>query len=205
MLIFGIVPWNDNLNDYAIKVIKILRGTFSKTNVAIIDKENENPGQTAIEASCTKERANNLLIESILFPLPAEINDWPKRAVTKNSSSKSKQNGHKNLFLSDNSIFPILTKLLSEHLKNVLLGKLNINFVRNKFESANEQIRNSFDTFIITDSKLDLTFSDSRFYIPGYTLFRKDCTKNWGYLMCYINQNLPVKIVTSYKFPSNWR
>ena len=65
MLIFGIVPWNDNLNGYAIKVIKILKGTFSKTNVAIIDKENENPGQTAIEASCTKERANTLLIESM--------------------------------------------------------------------------------------------------------------------------------------------
>ena len=41
--------------------------------------------------------------------------------------------------------FPILTKLRDEHPKNVLLGHLNINSVRNKFESANELIRNNFD------------------------------------------------------------
>ena len=51
---------------------------------------------------------------------------------------------------------------------------------RNKFESANEMIRNSFDTFIITESKLDSSFPNSQFHIPGYRLSRKDYNKNGG-------------------------
>ena len=47
----------------------------------------------------------------------------------------------KNLSLSDNSIFPILTNLLSEHPKYVLLGHLNISSVINKFKSKNALIR----------------------------------------------------------------
>ena len=103
----------------------------------------------------------------------------------------------------DNSIFPILAKLRSEHPKNILLGHLNINSVRNKFESSNELIRNNFDIFIIMESKLDSSFPDSQFHIPGYTLFRKNRNKNGGGLMCYINQDLPVEIATTYKFPTN--
>ena len=101
------------------------------------------------------------------------------------------------------SIFPILTKLRSEHSKNILLGHLNINSVRNKFESSNEMIRNNFDIFVITERKLDTSFQDSQFHIPGYRLFRKDRNKNGGGLMCYINRDLPVKIVTNNKFLTN--
>ena len=54
-----------------------------------------------------------------------------------------------------------------------------------------------------TESKLDSSFPDSQFHTTGYRLFRKDCNKNLGGLMCYINQDLPVQIVTSYKFPTN--
>ena len=37
----------------------------------------------------------------------------------------------------------------------------------------------------------------------SFRLFRKDRNENRGGLMCYVNQNLPVKIVTSYKLPTN--
>ena len=103
----------------------------------------------------------------------------------------------------DDSIFPILTKLRGEHPKSILLGYLNINSVRNKFESSNEMIRNNFDIFVITERKLDTSFQDSQFHIPGYRLFRKDRNKNGGGLLCYINRDLPVKIVTNYKFLTN--
>ena len=81
--------------------------------------------------------------------------------VSKNSSCKSKQKPNKNLSLSDDTIFPILTKLHSEHPKNVLLGHLSINSVRNESESAKELIRNNFDIFVITEIKLDSSFPDS--------------------------------------------
>ena len=100
--------------------------------------------------------------------------------VSKNSSYKSKPKPNKNLSLLDDSIFPFLTKLRSEHPKNVLLGHLNINSVRNKFESTNKLIRNNFDIFITTESKLDSSFPDSQFHVPGYRLFRKDHNKSGG-------------------------
>ena len=104
--------------------------------------------------------------------------------VSKNSSCKSYPKSNKNLSLLDDSISLFLTKLRSEHPKNLLLGHLNINSVRDKFESTNELIRNNFDIFVITESKLDSSFADSQFHVPGYRLFRKDRNKNGGGLMC---------------------
>ena len=75
VLIFGIVPLDDNLNGYAIKVNKTLRGAFSKRNIAIIDNENKN-----LRCNCNQyklhlnERETNLLIENVLFRIPVEIN-----------------------------------------------------------------------------------------------------------------------------------
>ena len=141
---------NDDLNDDAIKVNKILRETCSKRNIGFIDNENIN-----LIYNCNRsklhlnKRGSNLIIETFLFSLYDYIRDWHKGTVNKNSSCKSKRKPNRNLSLSDDSTFPILTKLRSEHPKNVLLGDLTINSVKNKSESTNELIRNNFDIFII--------------------------------------------------------
>ena len=82
------------------------------------------------------------------------------------------------------------------------MAHLNVNSIRNKFESMNELIKDNFDIFLITESKLDPSFPNSQFYIPGYRLFTKDRNKNGGGVIFYINQDLPVKLVTN-KFPEN--
>ena len=203
-MISRIVHRNDNLNDDASEFNKILRETCSKRNIGFIDNENINPTYNCNRSKLhLNKRATNLLTENILFSLYNEISDWHEGTVSKNSSCKSKPKPNKILPLLDDSIFPFLTKLRSEHPKNVLLGHLNTNSVRNKFELTNKLIRNNFDIFITTESKLDSSFPDSQFHVPGYGLFWKDRNKNGGGLMCYINQDLTVKIVTSYKFPTN--
>ena len=77
----------------------------------------------------------------------------------KNFCLKSKQNPNKNLSLPDDVLVPIL---------NVLPIEMRTNIVINKFESVNELIKINFDIFIITGSKLDSSFLDSHFLIPGY-------------------------------------
>ena len=62
-------------------------------------------------------------------------------------------------------------------------------------------MRNNFDIFMITESKLDSSFPNSQFHIPGYRLFRKARSKTGVDLMFYLNQYLSVKIATSNKFP----
>ena len=49
--------------------------------------------------------------------------------------------------------------LKSKHAKNVFLEHLNVNSLRNKFESSNKLIKDTFDIFLVTESKLDSSFS----------------------------------------------
>ena len=52
--------------------------------------------------------------------------------------------------------------------KNVFLGHLNINSIKNKFGSVWELIKDTFDIFLLSESKLDSSFPDDQFSIPGY-------------------------------------
>ena len=150
----------------------------SKRNIGFIDNENINPRYNCNRSKLhLNKRGTNLLIENILFSLYNDINDWHNGTVSKNSSCKSKSKPNKNLSLLDDSIFPFLTKLRSEHPKNVLLGHLNINSVRNKFESTNELIRNNFDNFIITAVNLIQVSQIVIFMFLAIDYFEKIATK----------------------------
>ena len=52
--------------------------------------------------------------------------------------------------------------------KNVFLEHLNINSIKNKFESVWELVKNIVDIFLLSESKLDSSFPDDQFSIPGY-------------------------------------
>ena len=53
-----------------------------------------------------------------------------------------------------------------ENYKNLIVGHLNINFVRNKFEIMAEIIKD-FDNFLISQLKLDSTFPNPQFKGKG--------------------------------------
>ena len=74
VMISGIVPRNDNLNDDAIKENKILREACSKKNIGFIDNENINPRYNCNRNKLQlNKRGTNLLIENILFNLCDDI------------------------------------------------------------------------------------------------------------------------------------
>ena len=79
--------------------------------------------------------------------------------------------------------------------KIIFLGHLNINSIKNKFESVCELIKDTFDIFLLSESKLDSSFSDDQFSIPGYGIVRKDRDRNGGGLLLYINEDVPFKII----------
>ena len=74
--------------------------------------------------------------------------------------------------------------------KNVFLGHLNINSIKNKFQSVRELIKDTFDIFLLSESKPDSSFSDDLFLIPGYRIVRKDRDRNGGGLLIQ-NSSLP--------------
>ena len=55
----------------------------------------------------------------------------------------------------ENVSFPFLKKIKSERPKNLFFGQLNVNSIRNKFESVQEIIQNTFDIFLACKTKID--------------------------------------------------
>ena len=103
----------------------------------------------------------------------------------------------------EKEIFKTLRDLRSKHPKNVFLGHLNVNSLRIKFESLNELIKDTFDIFLVTESKLDCSFPDSQFSIPGCRIVRKDQNRNGGGILFYINEGIPFKVIKSKQLPGN--
>ena len=80
---------------------------------------------------------------------------------------------------------------------------MNVNSVRNKFEALGFLIKDKFDVFLVSESKLDSSFPEAQFKIPGYRIFRQDRDKYGGGLMFYINQNIPCKKIETFQFTSS--
>ena len=73
-----------------------------------------------------------------------------------------------------------------------------MNSVRNKFEPVQEIIQNTFDIFLVCETKIDSSFPNQQFCIPEYRIFRKDRNARGGGLLFYINQDLNCKVLNKY-------
>ena len=63
----------------------------------------------------------------------------------------------------------------------LIIGHLNINSLRNKFEMPEEIIKDKIDIYLSSETKLDSSFPSRQFIIKGYsTPFRLDRNKNGG-------------------------
>ena len=96
-----------------------------------------------------------------------------------------------------------LSKKCLTYPKNLIIGHLNINSVRNKFSSLQQTVLNKTDILLLSETKIDDSFPNSQFYAEGFKMYRKDRTKTGGGLLLYVNENLPGKIINSYKFKEN--
>ena len=86
-------------------------------------------------------------------------------------------------------------KLSSPH--KIILGHLNINSLRNKFESIADVIQGTFDIFLLSETKIDESFPDKQFCLNNFRIFRKDRNRYGGGIMFYVNENLLCKSLTT--------
>ena len=108
---------------------------------------------------------------------------------------ESKSDDHEN---DENISFPFLKKITSKHPKNLFFGQLNVNSIRNKFESVQEIIQNTFDIFLVYETKIDFSFPNQQFCIPEYCIFRKDRNARGEGLLFFVSQNLNCKVLNKY-------
>ena len=110
---------------------------------------------------------------------------------------ESKSDNHNN---DENIYFPFLKKFKSQHPKNLFFGQLNVNSIRNKFESVQE---NTCHIFLACETKIDSSFPTQQFSCPEYHIFRKDGNAHGGGLFFYVNQDLNCKVLNKYPMPQD--
>ena len=86
-------------------------------------------------------------------------------------------------------------KLSNPH--KIILGHLNINTLRNKFESIADVIQGTFDIFLLSEIKIDESVPDKQFRLNNYKIFRKDRNRYGGWIMFYLNKSITCKSLTT--------
>ena len=86
-----------------------------------------------------------------------------------------------------------------EKLKNIrltnpnrlIIAQLNINSLRNKFDSLVRMLHNNLDILLISETKIDSSFPTAQFQIEGYATYRLDRNANGGGILLYIREDIP--------------
>ena len=77
-----------------------------------------------------------------------------------------------------------LKSLKEKYPTNIVLGYLNINSIRNKFENLQTLIDGKVDVLAIAETKLDASFTSNQFTMEGYKKpLRLDCSGSSGGLL----------------------
>ena len=70
---------------------------------------------------------------------------------------------------SDDAPFNGLKSALQKNLRRIIFAHLIINSLRNKFDALVDQIKGKVDILVISETKLDESFPEGQFKIPGLT------------------------------------
>ena len=80
-----------------------------------------------------------------------------------------------------------------KHHKNVIIGHININSLKNKFFELTDILYDKVpDILFLSETKLDDTFNQCYFNVPVYRLFRK--TEIYMEEVCYVSWNQPSRL-----------
>ena len=63
----------------------------------------------------------------------------------------------------------------------IVVGQININSIRNKFDHLMAAVSGNIDILLTTETKIDSTFPVNQFYLNGYNIpYRNDRHTNGG-------------------------
>ena len=98
----------------------------------------------------------------------------------------------------------MLRNLRLKNHDKIIIGALNINSIRYKFDQLKNMIKLNLDILVIIETKIDESFPTNEFMIDGFhEPLRKDRTDNGGGILIYINEDIPMKELDLHKFPDN--
>ena len=94
-----------------------------------------------------------------------------------------------------------MKNLSLKNIGRIIVGYLNINSIRNKFEALKEIVGQNIDILMIAETKIDPSFPKEQFFFEGYAEpLRLDRNANGGGLLVYVRSNIPTTELKSFKF-----
>ena len=91
-----------------------------------------------------------------------------------------------------------LENIRRRNINRLIFAQLNINSLRNKFESLQRMINKNIDVLLISETKIDSSFPSAQFYLEGYaTPYRLDRNANGGGILLYIREDIPSKLLNT--------
>ena len=101
----------------------------------------------------------------------------------------------------NNNTIEKLRKLKLKYWNRLIIGSLNINSIRNKFDMLSDIMNNKLDILIVLETKLDSSFPDAQFKITGFTgPYRLDRDCNGGGVMIYVTERISSRELRKHNF-----
>ena len=91
----------------------------------------------------------------------------------------------------------LLRDLKLKNVNRLNLAHININSLRNKFEGLKEIINENIDILVVSETKLDNSYPDTQFHLPGFNSFRYDRNSSGGGIIAFIREDIPSKELKS--------
>lgn len=105
-------------------------------------------------------------------------------------SSHSSENDHED----EATAYSALNNLRVKSINKILIGHININSIRNKFEPLVDLIKGKLDIILISETKIDDTFPNAQFEIHGYSPPQRfDRNAHGGGLLLYTRSDITCK------------
>ena len=100
---------------------------------------------------------------------------------TQNQKKNTEDNSSENTGESRDDIVDGFKTLRLKHPQNPLMTQININSIRNKFETLVSLVTSEIDILMISETKIDESFPLSHFMIDGFSMpFRRDRNAHGG-------------------------
>ena len=94
----------------------------------------------------------------------------------------------------------VLKNIKVKNWDRVVIGCLNINSIRNKFDRLRDIVKGNLDVIIIIETKIDDSFPSTQFEIPDYCgPYRCDRNQHGGGIMVFIKSSIPSTELKKFK------
>ena len=116
--------------------------------------------------------------------------------VTENFVNNEPFSNSKSFFNDQQNLGFNLQRVRTENPSRTILGQININRMRIRFDLLMSIIKNEIDIFMISETKIDNSFQISQFTMTGYSIpLRLDRTSHGGGILLFVREDIPCRII----------